>query len=306
MEDSHIAALDVAPDTHVFGVFDGHGGKEIAQFVKIHFVEQLLKNENFKQGNMKNALIDTFLRIDEMCVAKEYAKELKELNQKAKEEDERDSNKNKQNDLYAHLFKRLSNDENVAFLTGCTATVCLIHKDKAYFANAGDSRIVISKKKVAYPMTVDHKPDLDTERNRIYKADGFVTEGRVKGNLNLSRSLGDLEFKQNKKLKPEDQMITAYPDVVEENLKDIELIFLGCDGIWDCKTNQEAIDFTNARLNKDKKTKLSGILEQLMDQIVAPDIFTGKSILLSFYKYFILETGVGCDNMTAVIVQFIK
>lgn len=277
MEDSHITALDIAPDTHVFGVFDGHGGKEIAQFVKIHFVKELLNNSNFKAGKMKQALIDTFLRIDVMCESKEYAKELKDIHLKCKEEEERADIKNKnQNDMYANLFKRPSNEDGVAYLTGCTATVCLIHKDKAYFANAGDSRIVISKKRVAYPMTVDHKPDLDSERNRIYKADGFVTEGRVKGNLNLSRSLGDLEFKQNKKLKPEDQMITACPDVVEENLKDIDMILLACDGVWDCKTNQEAIDFVNVRLAKDKQTRLSGILEQLMDQIVAPDIFTGK------------------------------
>lgn len=28
--------------------------------------------------------------------------------------------------------------------------------------------------------------------------------GRVNGNLNLSRALGDLEFKENKNLKPEE------------------------------------------------------------------------------------------------------
>ena len=27
MEDSHIAKFNIAPDVHVFGVFDGHGGK---------------------------------------------------------------------------------------------------------------------------------------------------------------------------------------------------------------------------------------------------------------------------------------
>lgn len=26
MEDAHIAKFDIAPDVHVFGVFDGHGG----------------------------------------------------------------------------------------------------------------------------------------------------------------------------------------------------------------------------------------------------------------------------------------
>jgi len=27
MEDAHVAKFNVAPDTHIFGVFDGHGGK---------------------------------------------------------------------------------------------------------------------------------------------------------------------------------------------------------------------------------------------------------------------------------------
>jgi len=29
MEDSHISKLDIDEDTHIFGVFDGHGGKNI-------------------------------------------------------------------------------------------------------------------------------------------------------------------------------------------------------------------------------------------------------------------------------------
>ena len=29
MEDSHIAQFNIAPDVHIFGVFDGHGGENI-------------------------------------------------------------------------------------------------------------------------------------------------------------------------------------------------------------------------------------------------------------------------------------
>jgi len=46
-------------------------------------------------------------------------------------------------------------------------------------------------------MSIDHKPDLIEENNRISKAGGFVIEGRVNGNLNLSRALGDLEYKKS-------------------------------------------------------------------------------------------------------------
>jgi serine/threonine protein phosphatase PrpC len=53
-------------------------------------------------------------------------------------------------------------------------------------------------------MSTDHKPDLETELARITKAGGTVIDGRVNANLNLSRALGDLEYKKNKSLKPEE------------------------------------------------------------------------------------------------------
>ena len=116
-------------------------------------------------------------------------------------------------------------------------------------------------------------------------------DGRVKGNLNLSRGLGDLEYKQNTKLPPEEQMITANPDIVVEDLTpDCDFIVLGCDGIWDCLTNQEACDYVKNEINiaQGETTKLSGILERMLDSICATDIYN--------------ETGVGCDNMTCLII----
>jgi serine/threonine protein phosphatase PrpC len=52
-------------------------------------------------------------------------------------------------------------------------------------------------------MSFDHKPDNEKELARIKKAGGEVFEGRVNGNLNLSRAIGDLEYKNNSSLKPE-------------------------------------------------------------------------------------------------------
>lgn len=69
--------------------------------------------------------------------------------------------------------------------------------------NAGDSRCVLSRNRVVVPLSFDHKPDNEEERARIEYAGSTITEGRVDGNLNLSRSLGDLKYKTNKKLKPE-------------------------------------------------------------------------------------------------------
>lgn len=49
-------------------------------------------------------------------------------------------------------------------------------------------------------LTTDHKPENPTEKIRIESAGGQVFAGRVNGNLNVSRALGDLEFKKNDKL----------------------------------------------------------------------------------------------------------
>lgn len=87
--------------------------------------------------------------------------------------------------------------------TGCTACVVLLTKDSIICANSGDSRCVLNRNGQAIEMSEDHKPDNEGERKRIEQAGGFVEEGRVRGVLSLSRALGDLEYKQNKKMKVE-------------------------------------------------------------------------------------------------------
>jgi serine/threonine protein phosphatase PrpC len=62
-------------------------------------------------------------------------------------------------------------------------------------ANAGDSRSVLCRGGVAVPLSYDHKPENEEERRRIEHAGSTITEGRVDGNLNLSRSLGDMKYK---------------------------------------------------------------------------------------------------------------
>ena len=62
------------------------------------------------------------------------------------------------------------------------------------------------------------------------------------GNLNLTRSLGDLKYKTRKHLLPEEQAITANPDTYEFDLeKGIDFILMGCDGIWEKKSNEEQV-----------------------------------------------------------------
>lgn len=91
-------------------------------------------------------------------------------------------------------------------------------------------------------MSIDHKPDGQVEIERIEKAGSTITEGRVDGNLNLTRSLGDLKYKGRQHLTPEEQAITANPDTYSFDLKNnTDFILMGCDGIWEKKTNEEQV-----------------------------------------------------------------
>ena len=95
----------------------------------------------------------------------------------------------------------------MAVLTGRVLTV----------ANAGDSRAVLCRAGgKAEALSFDHKPQQQTESSRITKAGGFVNQfGRVNGNLNLSRSIGDLKYKQVPGISPAEQIITSEPDILQ-------------------------------------------------------------------------------------------
>lgn len=137
---------------------------------------------------------------------------------------------------------------------GCTANVVLIDKmQKIYAANAGDSRCVLGRGGKTLALSFDHKPDDEIELRRIEKAGSIVAEGRVDGNLNLSRALGDLKYKTNKDLKPEEWPITAFPDVKCVDLTpEDDFIIMGCDGIWETKSNEEMVEYIYDRLKQKK------------------------------------------------------
>ena len=187
-EDAHLASISKGEkkDIHVFGVFDGHGGKEISKFVSNHFMEELLENKNLP-SDMSLALKETFIKMDEIMQTKEGIEELKKYSRQSKEEDELQSKNeppnSQMNFLSALMPQKDPEADDIYMRTGCTACVMSVDEanKKIYFANAGDSRAVFCKKGLAQEGSHDHKPEMESEKNRIYKADGWISEGRVKG-----------------------------------------------------------------------------------------------------------------------------
>jgi len=60
---------------------------------------------------------------------------------------------------------------------------------------------VFSKDSKAFELSKDHKPENKNELERIINAGGEIIEGRINGNINLSRAIGDFEYKANSKLR---------------------------------------------------------------------------------------------------------
>lgn len=203
-EDSHIANLKLPNGEAIFGVFDGHGGSEVAKFVEKKFIDTFIKLPEYKQGKYEEALTACFIKLDEMMTPKK------------------------------------SSDAITAFsmAAGCTACVALITKDSIICANSGDSRCVLLRANSAIPLSEDHKPENPGEEKRINAAGGFVEDGRVRGILSLSRALGDLEYKLNSKKSVKDQMITCVPEIRKQSLSgEDKFLVIACDGIWDCLTS---------------------------------------------------------------------
>lgn len=86
-------------------------------------------------------------------------------------------------------------------------------------------------------------------------------------------------------------MVTAFPDIKVENLtNDCEFIIIACDGIWDCMSSQEAVQFIKGNMNKKKeyKSNLSSLIGDMLQANVADEV----------------ENGIGTDNMSCIVIEF--
>lgn len=174
--------------------------------------------------------------------------------------------------------------------SGCTATTALFANNKIYVANAGDSRTVLSVKGIAKPLSFDHKPQHEGEKSRIINAGGFVGSDRVNGNLALSRALGDFDFKRDYFRLPEEQIVTALPDIISHEITpDDEFLVLACDGIWDCMNSQAVVEYVRRQIAMG--IPLEVICENIMDHCISPSSDM---------------SGIGCDNMTILIVGILN
>uniref|UniRef100_A0A1D1YM09 protein-serine/threonine phosphatase n=1 Tax=Anthurium amnicola TaxID=1678845 RepID=A0A1D1YM09_9ARAE len=217
---------------HFFGVYDGHGGAQVANYCRerIHMslIEEIRslreglggRTQEDCQKQWETAFISCFLKVD------------------AEVEGRCNSSDASQQDSSP------SSAEPVAPETvGSTAVVAVLCSSHIIVANCGDSRAVLCRGKQPMPLSVDHKPDREDEYARIEAAGGKVIQWnghRVFGVLAMSRSIGDRYLKPWIIPEPE---VTCIP-----RMKEDECLILASDGLWDVMSNEEACDAARRRI----------------------------------------------------------
>ena len=310
MEDAYFYSTNLVPETKlsIFGICDGHGGKEVSTYISNHFIEYLLNNENFKNKKYEIALRETFLSLDLSLLTEEAKKELYEISKNDRIEDDKKLEEIiKNNEKIPNseiekmkIFKNLfdpHNLQNINISSFCGSTCCtvLITDNKLYIANLGDSRcIILNKKGEIIYKTTDHKCTGKKELKRIEQADGFLEGNRIRGSLDVSRGFGDLEHKQCKWLKLEDQAITPNPEINVLDLENVFYFIIGCDGFFD-PTNEDEVNLRIANFvvngfNNNKKG--SQIIAEYIDLLVKDDLQK--------------DNNHGTDNCSAIVIRFLN
>ncbi|XP_055828601.1 protein phosphatase 2C 16 isoform X2 [Solanum dulcamara] len=220
--------------SHFYGVYDGHGGSQVADYcrkrVHLALVEELKfpkhdlvdgSARDTRQVQWEEVFTNCFLKVDDEVGGKVNI-------------DLCDDN----------LITSSCNSEPIAPETvGSTAVVAVICSSHIIVANCGDSRAVLYRGKEAVALSVDHKPSREDEYARIEASGGKVIQWnghRVFGVLAMSRSIGD------RYLKP---WIIPEPEVMfVPRAREDECLVLASDGLWDVVTNEEACEVARRRI----------------------------------------------------------
>lgn len=226
MEDTHICIEDLAKKfgcqkigeeaISLYGVFDGHGGKDAAQFVRDQLPRVIVEDADFPL-ELEKVVTRSFMKTDAAFANSCFLKP--------------------------------------SLSSGTTALTAMIFGRSLLVANAGDCRAVLSRRGVAIEMSKDHRPCCMNERMRIESLGGYIDdEDYLNGLLGVTRALGDwhIGLKEGEK----GGLLTAEPELKLLTLtKEDEFLIIGSDGVWDVFRSQNAVDFVRRRLQEHNNVK---------------------------------------------------
>ena len=268
------------PKVSFFGIYDGHGGKHCAEYLRDN-LHKYISNDNSFPENVPQAIKNGFL----------YA--------------EKDF-------LNNYAISKIN--DNIIDKSGSCAVILLIVDNKIYIANCGDSRTIMSINNELREITIDHKPNFPNEKKRIYENGGQVYQSQTPinnnnneqyligpyrvfpGRLSVSRTIGDIEAK-NIKFGGNPNVIIAEPEIYSFDLNkdNIDFFIMGCDGIFDQMSNKDVFDcawkiFKNSsqiiKENNNIHTQCGKIVDFILKSAMSRKSFDNITCLIIALKDF--------------------
>jgi len=143
---------------------------------------------------------------------------------------------------------------------GTTALAVLLWHRTLYVANLGDCRAVLSQRGRALQLSNDQNPENVPEQRRVLDAGGYFSDGRLCGQLTVTRCMGDWSLDwpredgtmEQLKLRDGSGLLISDPEVARHDLEDgDEFAILACDGLWSVLSNQRAVELARLQLQGD-------------------------------------------------------
>ena len=324
MEDYNFYSTDIFPNTNkkidIFGIFDGHGGPEISKYVSKIFLNNLISNPSFKEGNYLQSLKETFIEIDNSLNTEIVKQELIKISEEFKLTEEKEiseinktcGNGESLTEKEIEQIKCIKDilnpknliDYNIPSFSGCSGIVILLTNDKIYIANAGNCRCIPIDENwevISDKTNKLHYINDEEEKKRIDNSSSFKEKKFYPGFLISSRGFGDFEYKENKWLKLEDQAVSPEPEVIEINYKECKYLIIGSHGFFDNnkdmkffdKSNQDVADYFMEQIRNNKNKQISKIIEEYFDMII-PKEKNGE------------QNQPFMDNMTCFVIQLLE
>lgn len=108
---------------------------------------------------------------------------------------------------------------------GGSTVLCSIIKNKQiHVANLGDSQVIVTNGEKFSLLSQLHDFSNETERKSVEQKGGTWLKNRLQGELAISRSIGDINYKDFMSSEPE---ISVY-DIEDQD----EYMILATDGFW--------------------------------------------------------------------------
>ena len=110
---------------------------------------------------------------------------------------------------------------------GSTALCAVIYNGILYVANLGDSRAVMFQENATVKLANLHDFTNSIETNYVESRGGVVLNNRLGGELAVSRSFGDILYKQ---------YMNQEPEIVVHQIQEVDqYLLLGTDGYWNVR-----------------------------------------------------------------------